>query len=53
MGFEALIVVLMQSQSFFIDAVSTGIYRSYRRIGTICCLDLQGIDHLESGDGGI
>lgn len=51
-GFEALIVVLMQSQSFFIDAVSTGIYRSYRLIGTVCCHHPEGIDRLEPGDGG-
>jgi hypothetical protein len=45
--------VLMKSHSYFSDAVSIGIYRSYRNIGAVCCLHLQGVHRLSSGDEGI
>jgi len=44
--FEVLIFVLMKSKSYFSDAVSIGIYRSYRNIGAFFCLHLQGIYRL-------
>jgi hypothetical protein len=52
-GFEVFIFVLMKIQSYFSDAVSIGIYRSYRNIGAVFCRHLQGTDRLRSGDEGI
>ena len=40
-GFDVLKFVLKERKSYFSDAVSIGVYRSYRNIGAVCRLHLQ------------